>query len=64
VPALDKRTRYLLEWYLRATRQGWRLPPADVVYRLRAWHGINIDLATVSQAIQGKLPSATPTKAS
>jgi hypothetical protein len=57
---VDRRIYYLACYYFRPSRQGWRLPPADVRYRLRAFHGIVIDQATLCAIMHGTIPPPSP----
>ncbi len=42
LPELDQRTRRLIARYARPDNRGWQMDATDILYRLRAWHGVTL----------------------
>jgi len=52
VPELDERVRRLIARYARPDNRGWRMDATDILYRLRAWHGVHITREQLAAALQ------------
>jgi hypothetical protein len=44
----------LIRRYATPDRRGWTMPPADILYRLQAWHGVDITRQQLTAVLRGQ----------
>ncbi len=49
---LSERTLKLIRRYARPDHRGWVMAPADILYRLRAWHGVEITRDQLAEVLR------------
>jgi hypothetical protein len=50
----DPRVIRLIRRYATPDRRGWTMPPADILYRLQAWHGVDITRQQLTAVLRGQ----------
>lgn len=51
-PELDARVLRVIRRYVTPDRNGWTMAPADILYRLTAWHHIDITRAQLAEVLR------------
>ena len=51
-PIVEPRVLRLIQRYATPDRRGWTMPPADMLYRLTQWHGVQITREQLAEVLR------------